>query len=56
MNKIHKNKPKHDGKNPYATNRGGLIAAPAEVAAGDPRSVGRKGEDLRMGKRDRHGK
>ena len=45
MNKIHKNETK--GKNPYATNRGGFIAAPTDPAKGDPRATGVKGDDLR---------
>ena len=56
MNKIHKNEPKHVGKNPYATNRGGYIAAPADPAEGDPKSVGLRGEDLRTGKKANRGK
>ena len=50
MNKIHKNKPKDLGKNPYATNRGGYIAAPIDPAVGDPKSTGLVGDDLRAGK------
>lgn len=38
-------------KNPYATNRGGKITSPHEVAKGDPRATVTKGDDLRTGKR-----
>ena len=44
-------KEKKPFKNPYATNRGGKIAAPSEVAKGDPRATVTKGDDLRTGKR-----
>ena len=51
MNKIHKNAPQECGKNPYATNRGGFIAAPADPAKGDPRAQSVKGDDLRVKKK-----
>ena len=35
----------------YATNKGGKIAAPKNVAAGDPKATKAKGDDLRVGKR-----
>ena len=38
-------------RNPYATNRGGKINAPHEVAKDDPRATVTKGDDLRIGKR-----
>lgn len=38
---------KNNGNNPYVTNRGGKIDAPAKPAAGDPRATVTKGDDLR---------
>jgi hypothetical protein len=39
-------------KNPYATNRGGKIDAPAHPSQGDPKSTVTRGDDLRKkGKR-----
>ncbi|MCQ2385327.1 MAG: hypothetical protein MJ078_01430 [Clostridia bacterium] len=35
------------GRTPYATNKGGTIDAPSSPAANAPKSVFRKGDDLR---------
>ena len=37
-------------KNPYATNKGGKISAPGNVAADDPKVSKITGNDLRTGK------
>jgi hypothetical protein len=38
-------------KSNYATNKGGRILAPNNVAAGEPRATKTTGDDLRIGKR-----
>lgn len=35
----------------YATNKGGKIAAPKNVASGDPKATKTAGSDLRVGKK-----
>ncbi len=40
-------KNKNQTKNPYATNKGGKIDAPATVAKGDPQASVTRGDDLR---------
>ena len=40
-------KQKNQSKNPYATNRGGKISAPANVSLGDPKASVKRGDDLR---------
>ncbi len=42
---------KKERQSTYATNKGGRIIAPNNVAAGEPRATKTVGNDLRVGKR-----